>query len=130
MSVQVNAKSTLSGILTKARRTDLSPGALRRLRLAQLLNERGGLPPRVGDWPRSSEDRVLEIRAQLERLAELIQWDRDSADAVAAGRQPLHKATMIMFEARGFYSGEFGALRYQVDVWVQQRIDPTEDVSR
>jgi hypothetical protein len=66
----------------------------------------------------------------LERLAELIKWDRDLAEAVLEGRIPAHLATMIMLEERGYYRGEFGALLYQVDVWIQQRIDPTEDVSR
>jgi hypothetical protein len=31
---------------------------------------------------------------------------------------------------RGYYEGTFGALRYQGDVRVQQRIDPTADVRR
>lgn len=46
------------------------------------------------------------------------------------GRTAAYVANMIMLEERGCYAGEFGALRYQVGMWIRQRIDPTEDVSR
>jgi len=67
---------------------------------------------------------------QLERLAKMIEGDRSLADSVLTGRTPIHKAIMINLSERGYYEGEFGALRYQGDVWVQQRIDAVEDVRR
>jgi hypothetical protein len=117
-------------VIAHAKRTDIPPKGLRLLRMSRLLRECGGWPQGPGELPRSDADRVLEIRTQLERLAEVIAWDRDLAEAVLDGTVPAHVATMIMREERGYYRGEFGALRYQVDVWVQRRIDPTEDVSR
>jgi hypothetical protein len=73
---------------------------------------------------------VGEIGHQFERLAELFRWDRDLAECVLEGRMAAHVACMVMFQERGYYNGEFGALRYQLDAMVQRRIDPTVDVSR
>ncbi len=64
----------------------------------------------------------------LAHLGELIEWDRLLAAAVLIGHTPIHKATMIMLNERDNYEGEFGALRFQGDVCVQERIDPMEDV--
>jgi hypothetical protein len=44
------------------------------------------------------------------------------------GHTPIHKAITIMLNERSYYEGEFGTLRYQEDVWVQERIDPMEEV--
>ena len=60
----------------------------------------------------------------------MTEWELDMAEDVFAGRRPLHKCVMIMRNERGEYDGQFGRLRYEIDVWVQQRIDPTEDVRR
>jgi len=73
---------------------------------------------------------VTELSWQLERFAEMIEWDLDVAVDVFAGRRLLHKSIMIMRQELGQYDGEFGELRYRADVWVQERIDPTEDVRR
>jgi hypothetical protein len=37
---------------------------------------------------------------------------------------------MTMLRERGYYDGEFDALRYQADVWVQKRIDLGKDLRR
>lgn len=60
----------------------------------------------------------------------MIEWDDHLADAVLTGHIPIHKAIMMMSHERGYYDGELGDLRYQGDVWVQQRIDAVEDVRR
>jgi hypothetical protein len=117
-------------IIRKAAQHDRFPRMVRRLLSVKLLEERGGLPQAPGERPRPDFARVREISVQMERLAEMIEWDRPMADAVLTGHTPIHKAIMIMLNERGNYEGEFGALRYQGDVWVQERIDPTEDVRR
>ncbi len=125
-----DARQQVLRIIAKARHTEFPPRGLRLLWLSRLLRECGGWPQGPGELPRSDADRVLEIRTQLERLAEVIAWDLGLGEAVLDGTVPAHVATMIMREERGYYRGEFGALLYQVDVWIQRRIDPTEDVSR
>jgi hypothetical protein len=117
-------------IIRKAARRDPPPRMVRRLLSVRLLEERGGLPQGPGEPPRPDFARVREIAVQMERLAEMIEWDRALADAVLTGHTPIHKAIMIMLNERGYYDGEFGALRYQADVWVQERLDPTVDVRR
>src|ERR1700688_1865812 len=103
---------------------------VRRLLSVKILEERGGLPQGPHEPPRPVWAQVREIAVQMERLAEMIEWDARMAEDVIAGRMPLHKSIMIMLNERGYYEGEFGALRYHGDVWVQERIDPTEDVRR
>ena len=98
--------------------------------MVKLLEERGGLPQGPAELPRPVWAQVHEVAVQMERLAEMIEWDRALADEVRTGHTPVHKAIMIMLNERGYYEGEFGALRYQGDVWVQQRIDAVEDVRR
>jgi hypothetical protein len=106
------------------------PRMVTRLLSVKLLEERGGLPQGPGELPRPDFARVREIAVQMERLAEMIEWDRALAHTVLSGHTPIHKAIMIMLNERGYYEGEFGALRYQGDVWVQKRIDPMVDVRR
>ena len=115
-------------IIRTATRRDRSPRMVRRLLSARLLEERGGLPQGPDEPPRPGWAQVRELVVQLEQLADMIEWDRPLADAVLTGHMPIHKAIMIMLNERGYYEGEFGALRYQGDVWVQERIDLTEDV--
>jgi hypothetical protein len=115
-------------LICKAARRDRSPRMVRRLLSVKLLEERGGLPQGPGELPRPDFARVREIAVQMERLAEMIEWDRHMANAVLTDHMPIHKAIMIMLNERGYYEGEFGALRYLADVWVQARIDPTDDV--
>ena len=115
-------------IIRTATRRDRSPRMVRRLLSVRLLEERGGLPQGPDEPPRPGWAQVRELVVQLEQLADMIEWDRPLADAVLTGHMPIHKAIMIMLNERGYYEGEFGALRYQGDVWVQERIDLTEDV--
>ena len=126
----MNIGAQVQKIIRTVARLDRSPRMVRRLLSVKLLEERGGLPQGPGEPPRPDFARVREISVQMERLAEMIEWDRQLADAVLTGDTPIHKAIMIMLNERGYYDGEFGALRYQGDVWVQERIDPTEDVGR
>jgi hypothetical protein len=70
------------------------------------------------------------MRWQLERLAELIEWDDFVACQVIDGAAPFHRSVMEMRLETGQYDGAAGDLLYQKDVVIQARIDPTEDVSR
>ncbi|MGO9594648.1 MAG: hypothetical protein ACLQFF_06795 [Steroidobacteraceae bacterium] len=117
-------------IIKKAARRDRSPRMIRRLLSVKLLEERGGLPQGPGESPRPIWAQVRELAVQLERLAEMIERDRPLDDSVLTGRTLIHKAIMINLSERGYCECEFGALRYQGDVWVQQRIDAVEDVRR
>jgi hypothetical protein len=119
-----------SQIIRKAGPRDRCPPMVRRLLSVKLLEERGGVPQGPGEPPRRVWAQVRELAVQLEHLADMIEWDSPLADSVLTGRTSIHKAIMINLSERGYYEGEFGALRYQGDVWVQQRIDAKEDVRR
>jgi hypothetical protein len=107
-----------------------SPGLRRLLHKAALLRERGGLPPKPGERARSVEDRVRELRWQASRFAEIIAWDRDIAEDIVDGNALFHLEVMSMRLYTGQYDAEDGDDLYEVDKWVQQRIDPTVDVRR
>jgi hypothetical protein len=70
------------------------------------------------------------LRWQLDRLAELIEWDDYVAARVIDGTLPFHRSMMEMRLETGQYDGTVGDLLYQLDVLIQAQIDPREDVSR
>jgi transcriptional regulator with XRE-family HTH domain len=107
-------------------RPRIRPRVLLVMGRSRLLAERGGLPPARGDEPRPPWRRVQELSWRLDQLAEMIRWDPEMFNDVAAGRIPVHKAIMIMTQERGGYAGAFGHLRYRVDAWIQERLDPSE----
>jgi transcriptional regulator with XRE-family HTH domain len=107
-------------------RPRIRPRVLLVMGRSRLLAERGGLPPESGDDLRPPWRRVQELRWRLDQLAEMIRWDPQMFDDVAAGRIPVHTAIMMMTQERGGYAGAFGHLRYRVDAWIQQRLDPNE----
>ena len=95
-----------------------------------LIRQRGGLPPRLGESPRSELDRVREIRWQMERFAEIIQWEHEIAEDIIEGKALFHFQIMVMRQETGQYDAEGGDLLYEVDRLVQRRLDPTVDVRR
>jgi hypothetical protein len=117
-------------IFRKATRRDRSPRMVRFLLTVTLLEDRGGLPQGTGEPPRPVWAQVREIAVPLERLGEMIEWNRPLADAVLAGQIQAHRAIMMMLRQRGYYRGKFEALRYQGDQWVRRRIDRTVDARR
>jgi len=102
----------------------------RGMRMRKIAADRGGLPPKPGEPCRSPVERVLELRWQLERFAEVITWDDDMANAVIEGRELLHWTIMCMRHETGQYDGDDGEELYWVDCVHQERIDPTVDVRR
>jgi hypothetical protein len=100
------------------------------MRMRKLAADRGGLPPKPGEPSRTPAQRVLELRWQLERFAELIPWDDYVATSVMQGNEPLHWAIMCMRQETHQYDGEDGDELYWVDFVHQERIDPTVDVRR
>jgi hypothetical protein len=69
-------------IIRKAARPDRSPCMVRFLLKVKLLEERGGLRQELGEPPRPVWAQVREIAVQLERLAEMIDWNRSIAQGV------------------------------------------------
>jgi hypothetical protein len=98
--------------------------------MRKIAADRGGLPPKLGEPSRSPTQRVLELRWQLERFAEVITWDDDMAHAVIEGREQLHWTLMCMRHETHQYDGEDGDELYWVDCVHQERIDPMVDVKR
>jgi hypothetical protein len=111
-------------IIKKVARRDRAPHMVTRMLSVKLIEERGGIPQGPGECPRPIWAQVRELAVQMDHLAEMIKWNRRLANDVLAGRVHIHLAIMNMLGARGYYDGEFGVLRYQVDVWAQKRIDP------
>jgi hypothetical protein len=103
-------------------RPRIRPRVLQVMGRSCLLAECGGLPPEPGGELRPPWQRVQELRWRLEQLAEMIRWDPELFNDVAAGRVPVHKAIMILTQERGGYAGAFGHLRYRVDAWIWERI--------
>jgi hypothetical protein len=75
-------------------------------------------------------DSLDSMRWQLERIAEMFEWDDYVAAQVIDGTAPFHRSMMEMRLETGQYDGDTGDLLYQLDVLVQAGIDPNEDVSR
>lgn len=107
-----------------------SPFMRRCLHKAALLRERGGLPAKPGEPPREAERRVRELRWQMERFAEIIDWESETAAAIIEGTGLFHYNIMVMRHETGQYDVQDGDDLYEVDKWVQQRLDPTVDVGR
>jgi hypothetical protein len=98
--------------------------------VGKIVLERGGLPPKPGQLVRSDELRVREVDWQLERFAEIIEWDSEIAEAIVEDGLPFHRQAMAMRHYTGQYDADNGGELYLVDAWVQWRIDPTVDVRR
>jgi transcription antitermination factor NusA-like protein len=97
---------------------------------SELLSERGGFPQKLGDKGKPLAQRIQALRWQLDRFAEMVMWDDDTARFVMNALLPFHKTMMTMRLETGQYDGKAGDLLYEFDVMIQQTIDPTEDVSR
>src|ERR1700722_12684942 len=92
--------------------------------MKKAIEARGGLPPKAGEPSRSPSQRVLEVRWQLKRFAEMLQWDEYVAKCVMKREQPFHFSVMTMNFEGGKYDGIEGSDLYTIDWQHLERIDP------
>jgi len=92
--------------------------------MQKAIEDRGGFPPKLGDSARSPEQRVRELRWQLERFAEMLRWDEYIAKCVMKGTEPFHRSMMTMNFEGGKYDGLAGEDLYAIDWQHLERIDP------
>jgi hypothetical protein len=99
-------------------------------RMVKFILERYGYPGELNQRRNPPSYRVKGIRWELERFAEIVAWDDYVARQVIEGSAPLHFSMMVMRQETKQYEGELGGILYDADVWIQQQIDPSVDVSR